>query len=365
MAQPAQTPFAVDSDITPLQGRFFNSVTANISDPNLRSQLYDKVRSTFGGIQQARDIQRTKAQEEEERSVALELRRAQLDQSKLELGLARDKVRQQQDAVAKTGEFNSVFDDFVNYELEGLSPEEANTKLGLLGSQYADVLVYNPAAKAKLDLTAGALRKPKDQLRGFTAGFVKGLVGLGDEAASRLVPNITSDPRYIVSKSTEAQRQALAANIASSTAAERLADKANKSLNDVIDKGTTPNWSQIDSSLKELDKLNFITKEQKEQLAAYGINPLATPQEIAAAAAKTKDEREREKRQAEESGTALPNSKIKTRDEAFKVLQDIYSDVATRAIGAKAVSSSNPLLAPQTDEDVADNPLMYGTPPTE
>ena len=100
MAQPAQTPFAVDSDITPLQGRFFNSVTSNISDPNLRSQLYDKVRSTFGGIQQARDIQRAKAQEDEDRSIGLELRRAQLDQSKLELGLARDKVRQQQEASA-------------------------------------------------------------------------------------------------------------------------------------------------------------------------------------------------------------------------------------------------------------------------
>jgi len=153
MAQPAPTPFAVDSDITPLQGRYFESVTQNVSDPKLRTQLYDKVRATFGGIQQARDIQRAKAQEEEERTLSLELRRAQLDNSRMELGLARDRVRQQQEATAKAQEFNTALEDFQNYELPGLGAEEARSRVNLLGSQYSDVIAAVPAAKAKIDLS--------------------------------------------------------------------------------------------------------------------------------------------------------------------------------------------------------------------
>ena len=329
MAQPAQTPFAVDSDITPLQGRFFNSVTSNISDPNLRSQLYDKVRSTFGGIQQARDIQRAKVQEDEERSVALELRRAQLDQSKLELGLARDKVRQQQDAVAKTGEFNSVFDDFVNYELEGLSPEEANAKLGLLGSQYADVLVYNPAAKAKLDLTAGSLRKSRE----LSAGFTSNLGALNDDAAAeRISPGITQSPEYKAEKAAAAQKQAarerrtgLAANVATSAAAEKLADKMGKELAEAIDKDTKPRWSMIDVTLKELDKLGFVTPEEKVQLLEYGIKPL------------------------KKKGDVTKVKKEKTLNEGLDVLQNIAAGAYARAVASRANADAQINASPAPD----------------
>jgi len=322
MAQPAQTPFAVDSDITPLQGRFFNSVTANISDPNLRSQLYDKVRSTFGGIQQARDIQRARSQEDEERSVALELRRAQLDQSKLELGLARDKVRQQQNAASKTQEFNSAFDDFVNYELDGLGPEEAKKKLNLFGAQYADVLVYNPAAKAKIDLANSSLETARTSSTS-SASFWKGLAAMpDDEAVEAAAPGATSDPRYIAARTLADQRRAeqsakqdLVSKVASSNVAEKIADKANKNVTKLIDEGTSPNWSLLDTSLRELDKLGFIKPDQKIKLLEYGINVF-----------KTKDDETEVK-------------KGKTSAQGLDALQEIFSEAYIEALGSKSQNS--------------------------
>lgn len=310
--QPAEIPFAVDSDITPLQGKFFASVTQNVRDPNLRSQLYDKVRSTFGGIQQARDIQRIKLQEDEDRAIGLELRRAQLDNSRMELGLARDKVRQQQEAAAKTGEFNSTFDDFVNYELDGLSPEEAKKKLNMFGAQYADVLVYNPAAKAKLDLTNNAL---ETQRRGseFGAGYFSDLSKLSPQNAELIHPGSTKDPRWLAghlaNKDKQAkvdQRIALAGKVATSNTAQTLADNLYKDLSERIEQGTTserieqgtaserieqgttPQWNKVDVTLKALDAGGFITPEEKVQLLEFGINPLKKPTDTATKKADTK-----------------------------------------------------------------------------
>jgi hypothetical protein len=319
MAQPAPTPFAVDTDITPLQGRFFDSVTKNVSDPRLRSQLYDQVRSTFGGIQQARDIQRAKLQEDEERSINLELRRAQLDQSKLELGLARDKVRQQQNATAKTQEFDSAFDDFVNYELDGLSPEEGKKRLNMFGAQYADVVTYNPAAKAKLELTNNSL-ETKRQSSGLTTGTLKDLGTVGnDKAAENLLPGSTQTLEYQTAKLAAAQKQAdrdrrtgLAANIATSSVAEKLADKMNKDLAETIDTGGTPRWSTIDVTLKELDKFGFITPEEKVQLLEYGIDPL------------------------KKKGDATKVKGKKTLSEGLDILQNISAAAYARAVASRA-----------------------------
>ena len=55
MAEKDMPTFAVDADITPLQGRYFQNVQSRISDPRLRTQAYGLIKQTFGGIQQARD----------------------------------------------------------------------------------------------------------------------------------------------------------------------------------------------------------------------------------------------------------------------------------------------------------------------
>jgi len=346
--QPAEIPFAVDSDITPLQGKFFASVTQNVRDPNLRSQLYDKVRSTFGGIQQARDIQRIKLQEDEERSINLELRRAQLDNSRMELGLARDKVRQQQEAAAKTGEFNSTFDDFVNYELDGLSPEEGKKRLNMFGAQYADVLVYNPAAKAKLDLTNNAL---ETQRRGseFGAGYFSDLSKLSPQDAERIQPGATQDRRwqagYLANKDKQAkadQRIALAGKVATSNTAQTLADNLHKDLSERIEQGTTPQWSKIDVTLKALDAGGFITPEEKVQLLEFGINPLK-----------------------KSTDTAKKKKETKTAG-GMAVLQDIMAAASARALASKSEADAYLANVPADREPVvAENPALYGATPAE
>ena len=281
MAQPAPTPFAVDSDITPLQGRYFESVAQNVRDPKLRTQLYDKVRATFGGIQQARDIQRVKAQEDEDRALSLELRRAQLDNSRMELGLARDKVRQQQEAAAKSQEFNTALEDFQNYELPGLGAEEARSRVNLLGSQYSDVIAAVPAAKAKIDLFNNAFESTR-RTTGLTAGFVDNLA-LGDPAeAERISPGITSTPQYQAARNVNVQKQQNAQarkQFQVDTAIAAGAATAAKGLKEILsyDEFDFANdFDEIDAQLIDLDQAGYVDAELKKELREKGIYALET-----------------------------------------------------------------------------------------
>jgi hypothetical protein len=282
MAQAAPTPFAVDSDITPLQGRYFESVAQNVSDPKLRSQLYDKVRATFGGIQQARDIQRAKAQEEEDRAATIELRRAQLDNSRLELGLARDKVRQQQEATAKAQEFNTAFDNLRNYELPGLDPEEAKKRVNLLGSQYSDVVAAVPAAKAKLDLFNNAFETTRraSGVNGPSAGFIDNLA-LGTPAeAEQIYPGITSTPQFQAAYNVNVKKQQAAeakqkhqTDTAIAAGAANAAIGLEKILNSA-DFDFATNFGEIDAQLKDLNDAGYVTPELKTKLRQKGIYAL-------------------------------------------------------------------------------------------
>jgi hypothetical protein len=279
MAQAAPTPFAVDSDITPLQGRYFESVAQNVSDPKLRSQLYDKVRATFGGIQQARDIQRAKAQEEEDRAATIELRRAQLDNSRLELGLARDKVRQQQEATAKAQEFNTAFDNLRNYELPGLDPEEAKKRVNLLGSQYSDVVAAVPAAKAKLDLFNNAFENTR-RASGLTAGFIGDVASMDPNEAERISPGITGTAQYQAARSGEVRKQRAAEakqklqmDTAIAAGAANAATGLEKILNSA-DFDFATNFGEIDAQLKDLNDAGYVTPELKTKLRQKGIYAL-------------------------------------------------------------------------------------------
>jgi hypothetical protein len=315
MAQAAPTPFAVDADITPLQGRYFESVAQNVSDPKLRSQLYDKVRSTFGGIQQARDIQRAKAQEEEERSAAIELRRAQLDNSRLELGLARDKVRQQQEASSKAQAFNTAFDN-LSYDIQGLPPEEAKKQVNLLGSQFADVVAYVPAAKAKLDLFNNALETTR-RTSGLSSTLVKNLATRKGPEAEQIYPGITGTPEWQAANRIYNERQGIVSIAEQADAIKTLTDTASKALNVAVEKGTAPEWAKINSALVQLDTLGKIDDSQKVKLREYGIDPLADP--------------------GLKKTPAKPTSKsISNYEEGLKYLQSIMADTGLSAATQKS-----------------------------
>lgn len=277
MAQAAPTPFAVDSDITPLQGRYFESVAQNVSDPKLRGQLYDKVRATFGGIQQARDIQRARAQEEEDRATTIELRRAQLDNSRLELGLARDRVRQQQEATAKAQEFNTAFDSLRDYELPGLDPEEAKRRVNLLGTQYADVVAGVPAAKAKLDLFNNALETTR-RPTGLTAGFIGDVASMDQNEAEKISPGITGTAQYQAARSGEIRKQQAAEakkQFGIDSAIASSATTAAKGLQEIL-KGEdlTSTFDQVDQQLRDLDASGYVTADLKAKLRQKGIYAL-------------------------------------------------------------------------------------------
>jgi hypothetical protein len=328
MAQAAPTPFAVDSDITPLQGRYFESVAQNVSDPKLRSQLYDKVRATFGGIQQARDIQRAKAQEEEDRAATIELRRAQLDNSRLELGLARDKVRQQQEATAKAQEFNTAFDNLRNYELPGLDPEEAKKRVNLLGSQYSDVVAAVPAAKAKLDLFNNAFETTR-RSSGLTAGFIGNAASMDQAEAERIYPGITGTAEWQAAHNVYAKKQDIAAVKQKRGVESAIASSANTAatgLQDILkskDFDLAANFDEVDQQLRDLNDTGYVTPALKKELREKGIYALeesVPAQEKTDVYAGVKDK----------STGAVKKAPVKT-EEQLSVLRKVASAARTAA----------------------------------
>ena len=268
----------LDADITPLQGRYLESVTDNVSDPKLRSQLYDKVRATFGGIQQSRDIQGTTVQEEDG-SMALELHRAQLDNSRMELGLARDRVLQQQEVTAKTQEFNTALEDFQNYELPDLSPEEARSRVNLLAAQYSDVIAAVPAAKAKLDLFNNAFESTRRSSE-LTAGFIGNAATLVPDEAERISPGITSTPQWQEARNVHVQKEQnaeakkqfqvdLAIVAGAATAATGLVEI-------LKEENLVYTFDEVDQQLRDLDADGYVTPELKTKLREKGIYALET-----------------------------------------------------------------------------------------
>jgi hypothetical protein len=278
MAETAPLPFAVDTDIAPLQRQYFESVAQNVSDPRLKSQLYDKVRATFGGIQQARDIQRNKAQEEEDRSLSLEMRRAQLDQNRLELGNARDKVRKQQELASRGLAFNTAMSD-AEPALRGMDPEKARAKLYEIGSQFSDVVAEVPAAQSRLSL----IDKSLTTLKKLDFRNIKTAAQLGDDQiADQLYPGITRDPDYQAEKVLAARkieaakaRQDYKSSEDINSAAKAFASAISEDLKQSVTSGTV-NWDVIDTALQNLDAIGYIIPERKQALLDLGIKALAT-----------------------------------------------------------------------------------------
>ena len=271
MAETAPLPFAVDTDIAPLQGQYFESVAQNVSDPRLRSQLYDKVRATFGGIQQARDIQRAKAQEDEDRTLSLEVRRAQLDQNRMELGAARDKVRKQQEAAAKGMAFNSAMSELEPQLRQAQSPEKARAALYAVAAQFSDVVSELPAAQTRLTL----LDKSLAEARKSDYRDIKTVAQLNDDAeAEKLYPGITQKPEYQAEKAVAGRKLNIAA-AKNQTQLESLisngARVAATGLSKMLEADTFPSFTEIDTQLQYLDAANFITPDQKTALRNKGI----------------------------------------------------------------------------------------------
>jgi hypothetical protein len=288
MAETAPLPFAVDTDIAPLQGQYFESVAQNVSDPRLRSQLYDKVRATFGGIQQARDIQRAKAQEDEDRTLSLEVRRAQLDQNRMELGAARDKVRKQQEAAAKGMAFNSAMSELEPQLRQAQSPEKARAALYAVAAQFSDVVSELPAAQTRLTL----LDKSLAEARKSDYRDIKTVAQLNDDAeAEKLYPGITQKPEYQAEKALAGRKLKIAEDRKQTQLESLISEGARVAatgLSKMLEADTFPSFTAIDTQLQYLDAAGFITPDQKTALRNKGIYVLE-PKDSVSEETKTKD----------------------------------------------------------------------------
>lgn len=292
MAENRTPSFAVDADITPLQGRYFQYAQSRISDPRVREQAYGLIKQTFGDIQQARDAQRIRQQEEEERALTMDVKRAQLDEGRLQLSMARDKFRRQQEAAQIGGGIYSTFDAI--RQDPNLRSEEKARRIYDIAAQNPDFFTDNPAAANKLNFTLNSIApsskfsgaKVKDQMAIY--GEARRLIGAGASPDSLTAAGFdVNDPVVKDMLGKQAQTAVDTAQKKEKESAEErkrvvnaVTDIAKDYKKDIDELNVIPNrapkesdieWDNIDNALAELDSLNLVSEEDKKSLEKAGI----------------------------------------------------------------------------------------------
>jgi hypothetical protein len=293
MAEKDMPSFAVDADITPLQGRYFQNVQSRISDPRLRAQAYGLIKQTFGGIQQARDIQRTRQQEEEDRALNMDVRRAQLEQGKLELSLAREKFRRQQELAATGANVYAELDRFAKDPK--LTPDEKAKGIYGVAARNPDLFTDNPVVKNRLEYSLGeaGLGKGKAPTATTRANEAVRLISSGASVQALIEAGI--DPNSQIVKDLFKQREE--EKIAKMGTLAKDAIKPYEMAIDVLKTGDSKiDWPEVDEGLRALDELNLVDEQTKKELEEVGVgtfNPEASKykakssEEAAAARKKT------------------------------------------------------------------------------
>ena len=269
MAEKNMPTFAVDADITPLQGRYFQAAQSRLSDPRLREQAYGLIKQTFGGIQQARDLQRAKQQEDEDRALNMDVRRAQLEQGKLELGLAREKFRKQQEATATGASIYSAFDSITKDPSR--SPQEKASEIYRIAAENSDFFTDNPAATNRLNFTLGILAPPK---MGTTttpakqASLAEKLINSGASTQALIEAGVDPNSRIVQDLSKKKQEEEIAKR---GTLAKGAIKPYETAIDDLKTGGTAQDWDEIDEGLRALDELNLVDEKTKEELTSLGV----------------------------------------------------------------------------------------------
>lgn len=302
MAENRTPSFAVDADITPLQGRYFQYAQSRISDPRVREQAYGLIKQTFGDIQQARDAQRIRQQEEEERALTMDVKRAQLDEGRLQLSMARDKFRRQQEAAQIGGGIYSTFDAI--RQDPNTRPEEKIKQIYDIAAQNSDFFSGSEMAQNKLNNTLNAVKALKIS-PDISVSQASRLIseGVSPEAFARLGldPNNPVYKDLFEQRKVEAGEKTLKKEKEAAETQWQITDKAMKIAEDsseaikelgetIPGKGgdkaiqATPpsnvDWTKIDNALLRLNNLNLVSDEDKKALENVGIrtfNPDAAP----------------------------------------------------------------------------------------
>lgn len=299
MAEQNIPSFAVDSDITPLQGRYFQYAKTGITDPRVRAQAYGLIKQTFGGIQQARDIQRAKQQEDEQRALQMDMNRAQLDKYKLDLLNARDEYRRKQDSAAINANFYGELDAIKNDTT--ISPSEKAARMLETGARYSSSVTEDPVAQNRFKLMVDAVKaenvKPKASQDPLTVldKYSKALKEGGDpeSLAGFVSPEIAGSAAFqgIYQKAQEDKAKKAAEE--TKKAVEDLEDKYEESLKllkgaGVFIKGRPDkkgnygpgqseikpeevDWVGVDNLLKDLDAIGLVDEKDKKDLVNAGV----------------------------------------------------------------------------------------------
>lgn len=324
MAEQNIPSFAVDSDITPLQGRYFQYAKTGITDPRVRAQAYGLIKQTFGGIQQARDIQRAKQQEDEQRALQMDMNRAQLDKYKLDLLNARDEYRRKQDSAALNSKFYSDLDAIRNNK--DLSVSERVSLMNSVAAQNAELVTNDPVAqnRFKLELDAQKAQQTKQsssqdasRLRSLVSSGVYSPEALADAGLGQYVGSALFN-QLVAAKEKEDQLKAAedatkAKEDAYSKAARRIdtvdkivnryteplealtraatletRDKDGKETKGPLGSSADVDWTGIDDLLNSMDKLGAVDEKDKKDLLDAGIRafepdaklPKVTPEQF-------------------------------------------------------------------------------------
>ena len=238
-----------------------------------------------------------------------DVKRAQLDEGRLQLSMARDKFRRQQEA-AQIG--SSIYSSFDTIRQDpNLPSEEKARRIYDIAAQNPDFFTDNPAAANKLNFTLNSIapaskfsgEKAKDQLAIY--GEARRLSSSGASADSLAAAGFdVNDPviKDILTKQQQTAAEATQKKEKESTETRiQLTDKAMKIVEDSSaaikelgetipgvgdDKAiqATPpsnvDWTKIDNALLRLNNLNLVSDEDKKALENVGIrtfNPDAAP----------------------------------------------------------------------------------------
>lgn len=314
MAEQNIPSFAVDADITPLQGRYFQYAQSGIKNPQTRAQAYGLIKQTFGGIQQARDIQRARQQEDEQRALQMDMNRAQLDKYKLDLLNARDEYRRKQDSAATNANFYGELDAIKNDTT--INQSEKAARMLETGARYSSLVTEDPVAqnKFKLELDAQKARQA-EQSSGQDSSALRSLIkdgaysqealnnaGLGQYWGSALFNELVAekqkeDKLKAEKATTSAEDKKLRAQYAEEDRRARrvnytrgLFDSYKNALDSLSGAGTLqtrtengketqgplirPNevdWAGVDDFLLTMDALKAVDKKDKQDLLNAGI----------------------------------------------------------------------------------------------
>lgn len=288
--------FSASADIVPLQQRFFSY--ARTLPTAAQPAAYALAKQTFGNIQNLRDIQQARELEAADRASALELKRAQLEEGRYQLALAREKYRRGIVGAERSTAVSKQLGDL--YGRTDIDQAEKMRLADQIAIENADVMESGSAASNAYQTMRGAFATPRVTQYGLEAlASREGATakdferyGVDELTASALIEQakreredlrLRTEAAAAEKKRVEDERTAKA-RATETVAKNRLLTRQAGGLAKVIERKAEDNeplqdadYKTIDNTLTALDAAGLLTNEDKKELADVGINTFLPP----------------------------------------------------------------------------------------